>query len=108
LFHLGQDPEVVRLGIPYLQLMGWSVWPMLMFFALKQFTDGLEYTRVGMLLSFVALPLNAFLNWLLIFGHWGLPRLEIAGAGWGTLITRTLLFLALGVIILRHRVFRRY
>src|SRR5699024_9774813 len=108
LYHLNQDPEVVRLGIPYLQLMGWSILPMLMFFALKQFTDGLQFTRVGMLLSVLALPLNAFLNWLLIFGHWGLPRLEIVGAGWGTLLTRILLFVVLGVIVLRHRIFKRY
>lgn len=108
LFHLGQDPEVVKLGIPYLQLMAWSLLPMLMFFALKQFTDGLQFTRVGMVLSVIALPLNAFLNWLLIFGHWGFPRLEIIGAGWGTLITRILIFIALGIIVLRHRIFKRY
>ena len=108
LFHLGQDPEVARLGLPYLQLMGWSVLPMMLFFALKQFTDGLQFTRVGMILSFIALPLNAFLNWLLIFGHWGFPRLEIIGAGWGTLITRLLLFIILGIIILWHPLFKRY
>ncbi len=108
LFHLGQDPEVAELGLPYLSLMGWSVLPMMLFFALKQFTDGLQYTRVGMLLSFIALPLNAFLNWLLIFGNWGFPRLEIQGAGLGTLITRSLIFIILGVIVLRHPIFKRY
>lgn len=108
LFHLGQDPEVAQLGLPYLRLMGWSVLPMMLFFALKQFTDGLQYTRIGMLLSFIALPLNAFLNWLLIFGNWGFPRLEITGAGWGTLITRFLIFVILGIIVLRHPIFKRY
>lgn len=108
LFHLGQDPEVAQLGLPYLRLMGWSVLPMMLFFALKQFTDGLQYTRVGMLISFIALPLNAFLNWLLIFGNWGFPRLEIAGAGWGTLITRLMMFIVLGIIVLKHPIFRRY
>lgn len=108
LFHLDQDPEVARLAVPYLRLMGWSIIPMMLFFALKQFTDGLEFTRTGMMLSLLALPLNVFLNWLLIFGNLGLPRMEITGAGLGTLITRSLIFIVLGIIILRHPTFKKY
>lgn len=108
LFHLDQDPEVARLALPYLRLMGWSLLPMMLFMALKQFTDGLEYTRTGMLLSLVSLPLNAFINWLLIFGHWGFPRLEIVGAGWGTLITRALTFVILVIIVFKHPLFSQY
>lgn len=108
LFHLDQDPEVAKLGLPYLRLMGWSILPMMLFLALKQFTDGLEFTRVGMLLSLISLPLNAFINWLLIFGNWGFPKLEIAGAGWGTLITRSVIFIILIIIVLKHKIFREY
>ena len=108
LFHLDQDPEVARLAVPYLQLMGWSLLPMVLFMALKQFTDGLQYTRTGMVLSLASLPLNAFINWLLIFGHWGFPRLEIVGAGWGTFITRVVIFVVLLVVVMRHPVFRPY
>ncbi|MEO6820190.1 MAG: MATE family efflux transporter, partial [Ginsengibacter sp.] len=56
LLHLNQDPDVARMAIPYLQIMGWSVIPMLLFLALKQFTDGLEFTKTAMLLSLLALP----------------------------------------------------
>lgn len=108
LFHLGQDPEVVRLALPFMQLMSFSLIPMLLFMTLKQFTDGLEFTRTAMMLSLAALPVNVFLNWLLIYGNWGFPRLELVGAGWATLITRTFIFLVLGIIILKHRTFRRY
>jgi MATE family multidrug resistance protein len=108
LFHLGQDPEVARLAYPFMLLVGISIIPMLLFMTLKQFTDGLEYTRTAMILSLGALPVNAFLNWLLIYGNWGFPRLELVGAGWATLITRTLIFLILGVIILKHGTFRKY
>ncbi len=108
IFHLNQDPEVAQLALPYLQLMGFSVIPMILFMALKQFTDGLEHTKTAMILSIISLPLNFFLNWLLIYGNWGFPRLELVGAGWGTLITRTLIFVALGLIILYHSKFRRY
>lgn len=108
LYHLKQDPEVVELAIPYYHLMNASIIPMLLFLALKQFTDGLQFTRTAMILSLLALPLNAFLNWLLIFGKWGFPRLELEGAGWGTLIARIIVFIALGWIILSHSTFRKY
>jgi MATE family multidrug resistance protein len=108
LFHLDQDPEVASLALPYMEIMGWSVIPMLLFMALKQFTDGLEHTKTAMLLSLLALPLNFFLNWLLIYGNWGFPRMELVGAGWGTLITRIVIFVALAFIILYHGTFRRY
>ncbi|MDE3212837.1 MAG: MATE family efflux transporter [Bacteroidota bacterium] len=108
LFHLGQDPEVARLAAPFLELMAWSTIPMLMFIALKQFTDGLERTRTAMLLSFFALPINIFLNWLLIFGNWGFPRLELIGAGIGTLITRILILIVFIIVLNKHRIFRRY
>lgn len=108
LFHLGQDPEVAAMAVPYMRIMGWSVIPSLLFMALKQFTDGLEYTKTAMMLSLASLPLNVFLNWLLIYGKWGFPRLELVGAAWGTLITRTLIFVILGLIILNHPLFRKY
>lgn len=108
LFHLKQDPEVAAMAVPFLELMGWSVIPMLLFMTLKQFTDGLEKTRIAMIISVAALPLNIFINWLLIFGNLGFPALGLVGAGWGTLITRSLMFLAMGYVILSHPLFRRY
>ncbi|MBE9463391.1 MATE family efflux transporter [Dyadobacter subterraneus] len=108
LYHLGQDPEVVRLALPFMQLMGLSIIPMLLFMTLKQFTDGLEFTKTAMFLSLAGMPVNILLNWLLIYGNWGFPRLELVGAGYATLITRTLIFLALGTTILRHKTFRKY
>lgn len=106
--YLGQDPEVVELSLPFMKLLGISMIPMLMFMTLKQFTDGLEYTRTAMLLSLCALPVNVFLNWLLIYGNLGFPRLGLTGAGWATLITRTLMFVVLAAIVLRHHRFREF
>lgn len=106
--HLGQDPEVVELAMPFLRLMGLSIIPMLLFMTLKQFADGLQYTKTAMILSLLGMPLNVFLNWLLIYGNLGFPRLELVGAGWSTLITRSLIFLVLGTVILKHKTFGRY
>jgi len=108
LFHLGQDPEVVNLALPFMQLMGLSIIPMLLFMTLKQFTDGLEFTKTAMMLSLAGMPINILLNWLLIYGNWGFPRLELIGAGWATLITRSIIFIALAITILKHKTFRKY
>lgn len=108
LFHLGQDAEVAALALPFMRLISLSIIPMLLFLALKHFADGLQHTRAAMTLSLCAVPLNIFLNWLLIYGNWGFPRLELNGAGWATLLTRWLIFLILGVIILKHPKFREF
>lgn len=107
-FHLGQDPVVAQLARPYLIVMGWSTLPMLLFLGLKQFSDALEYTRVGMVISLSAIPVNFCLNWILIYGHFGMPRYELLGAGIGTLISRCLVLVALLLVIVRHRVFADY
>ncbi len=108
LHHLGQDPDVVLLALPFMQLMGFSIIPMLLFMTLKQFTDGLQFTRTAMVFSLLALPLNVFLAWLLIYGHWGLPRLELTGAGWATLITRSIQFAAFALVVVKHSTFKEY
>ncbi|MEO6220964.1 MAG: MATE family efflux transporter [Ginsengibacter sp.] len=108
LFHLKQDHAVAVLAVPYLQLMGWSTIPMIMFIAIKQFTDGLERTRTAMLLSLSALPVNIFINWLLIYGNWGFPRLELSGAGWGTLLTRIIILVVFIIVLQKHSFFSKY
>lgn len=108
LFHLKQDPEIVELALPFMSLVSLSIIPMILFLALKHFADGLQKTRVAMILSLLALPINIFFNWLLIFGNLGFPRLELIGSGWATLITRILIFLILAAVILTHPSFREF
>lgn len=106
--HLKQDPVVVALAKPFMQLISLSVFPMIIFMAFKQFADGLEYTKTAMFISFLALPINVFLNYLLIYGNWGFPRMELLGAGYATLITRCLVALILGIFILNSHKFSRF
>lgn len=108
LFHLGQDKDVAAYAVPFFKLIAWSLIPMLVFASVKQFCDGLEYTKTAMTLSLISLPLNAFLNWILIYGRFGFPRLELAGAGMGTLATRIIIAITLIIIVLRHKLFAQY
>jgi MATE family multidrug resistance protein len=108
LLHLNQDEKVAQFAVPYFMVMGISLFPMMIFLHLKQFSDGLEYTNTGMVLSLTALPVNALLCWLLIYGKLGFPRMELVGAGVATLITRSLQAVVMFIVIYRHRIFRPY
>jgi MATE family multidrug resistance protein len=108
LFHLGQDKDVATFAVPFFKLIALSLIPMLMFGAVKQFCDGLEYTKTAMTLSLISLPLNAFLNWVFIYGRFGFPRMELIGAGTGTLITRCVIAATLVIVVFRHKLFAKY
>lgn len=107
-YHLGQDPIVAKLGEPYLILMAWSMVPFILFMVVKQFSEGLEYTRLPMIISLIALPLNFIVNYIFIFGVWGAPRMELTGAGIGTLVSRIFILIALIWCIFRHKNYARF
>jgi len=86
--HMGQPPEVVELAIPYLEIVAFSMIPLMIFQAFKQFTDGLSQTKYGMHATIIANIVNVVLNFVLIYGFWIFPRLELVGAAYGTLFSR--------------------
>jgi MATE family multidrug resistance protein len=63
-------------------------------------------TTIGMYITIGGLVLNVFLNWLLIYGNLGFPRMEAEGAALATLITRVLMTLAFVLIIWRDKKLR--
>lgn len=107
-YHLGQDPEVAAAAEDYLIIMAWSTIPMLMFLAIKQFADGLEYTRTAMFWALLSIPINTLLNWIFIFGKWGVPAYGLEEAGIGTLITRIVIFIGLLLSIFKLPRFAPY
>lgn len=88
MYIMDQPLEVVDLAIPYLDLVAFSLIPLIIFQAFKQFSDGLSLTKYPMYATIVANILNVILNYLLIFGTFGFPKLGIIGAAIGTLISR--------------------
>ncbi|UOB18252.1 MATE family efflux transporter [Abyssalbus ytuae] len=95
MYYMDQPPEVVELAIPYLDLVAFSLIPLIMFQSLKQFSDGLSQTKYPMYATLVANIVNILLNYLLIFGKFGFPQMGIIGAAIGTLVSRTIMFLFL-------------
>ena len=95
LTYLDQPEEVVMLALPYLDIVAISLIPLLLFQALKQFTDGLSKTIYPMYATVLANIINVIINYILIFGMLGFPKLGIIGAAIGTLVSRIIMFIFL-------------
>jgi len=109
LMYLMKQPlEVVELAIPYLDWVAFSLVPLIVFQAFKQFSDGLSMTRYPMYATIVANVVNVVLNYVLIFGKFGFPEFGIVGAAYGTLISRVVMVVFLWWILKGHKKSRDY
>ena len=102
LYHLGQEPEVVDIALPYYSILCWSAIPLIVFLSLKHFIEGLEWTKPGMVVSILANGINILLNYILIYGKLGFNAYGIEGAGYATLISRVFMAIALVLLVLSH------
>ncbi|TMM53473.1 MATE family efflux transporter [Maribacter algarum] len=105
---MDQPPEVVELAMPYLDLVAFSLIPLVIFQAFKQFSDGLSQTRYPMYATVVANVVNIILNYLLIFGSFGFPKMGIVGAAIGTLVARILMVLYIWYLLKSKKKFHDY
>ncbi|SDR70016.1 MATE family efflux transporter [Christiangramia echinicola] len=108
LYYLDQPAEVVELAVPYLNIVALSMLPLMAFQAFKQFADGLSQTRYAMYATLLANIVNVVFNYLLIYGIWVFPRLELEGAAWGTLISRFFMLWFIWEILRRKSKFVEY
>ena len=100
LMYLMQQPEeVVALAIPYLDLVAFSLIPLIVFQAIKQFSDGMSMTKYPMYATLLANIVNVVLNYLFIFGKFGFPELGIVGAAYGTLASRIIMVIYLWILL---------
>ena len=99
MYLMNQPEEVVALAIPYLDLVAFSLIPLVIFQAIKQFSDGMSMTKYPMYATILANIVNVALNYVLIFGKFGFPELGIVGAAYGTLASRIIMVLYLGILL---------
>ena len=106
--HMGQPDEVVKLGVPYLQIITASILPTMVYQTFRQFCEGLQHTRMAMVVIIGSNLINILLNYLLIFGVAGFPELGLAGAGWATFVARCVMAVAMAVYVLKAGAFRSF
>ncbi|MGH9160784.1 MAG: MATE family efflux transporter [Vicinamibacteraceae bacterium] len=94
-------PDVLPMATEYLRILDVGLLPLLMYAAFRRYLQGLSLTRpVGFALVSANL-VNVVVNWLLIYGHLGLPAMGVAGSAWATLLSRVYMAAVLGVAIVR-------
>jgi MATE family multidrug resistance protein len=105
---LGQADLTAHLAQQYLFGLAWGVAPALWFIAIRGFMGALHRPQPVLWITLAAIPLNAGLVWLMVYGELGLPRLELLGAGLATSIVNGATFLAGLWIATQRKPFRRY
>jgi len=105
---LGQDPAVIPLAEAYVRAVMWCFLPYLWITVLRGFLTALAYTAPIMLITVAMVALNLAVNYLLVFGHFGFPKLGVAGSGCATSIVCWTMFGVLLAYIESSDRFRGY
>jgi MATE family multidrug resistance protein len=108
LLALGQVPEAASLGQEYLFGLVWGIAPALWFIAVRGFMGAVNRPEPVLWITLAAIPANALLVYLLLYGNWGFPRLGLFGAGLATTIVNIGTFIAGLWCVMWRRPFRKY
>jgi MATE family multidrug resistance protein len=105
---LGQSSETAELAQRYLDGLAWCIVPGWFFMALRNFMGAVNRPEPGLWITLVAIPANVLLGYGLIYGAFGLPRLDLLGAGLATTIVNIAMCLAGVWVCYARRPFRKY
>ncbi len=95
---LRQPEEVVPVAAAYARTQIPGMLPFYAFIVFRQVLQAVGRVAPVVWTILLANVLNAFLNWILIFGNMGAPALGAVGSGWATAISRWFMWLcALGL-----------
>jgi len=99
------DPEVIAYGVEYLRIMGWFyLFPAISTTFLSNLR-AVHDVKISVVVYTCSCLTNLVLNWVLIYGNLGAPRLEVAGAAIATAISKTIeiVFVLIYMHKLEHR-----
>lgn len=105
---LNQSQEVVHYAKPYLGYLSFSIVPLMVFQAFKQFAEGLGYTKQAMLVSIAGNIINIVVGITLVKGLFGFAHMGVTGVGISTLLDRCLMAIAMGIYVFSAKYFKPY
>ena len=85
---LGINRDVSNLAAPFVNTLGLGTLPLLLYGAFRRYLQGIGHVRPVMFGLISANLINWLFNWLLIYGHWGLPKLGVVGSALSTCLAR--------------------
>ncbi len=108
---LGQDPRLSAMAGSFMHLLMWALWPTLLVFLFRNLLTAFDRTPIALAVALGGVALNAFLDWALVFGNAGFPALGMNGSAVATVLTNSVMALALATFIIRAprlRLFRLF
>ena len=108
LSYMNQPADVVRLAKPFLDIVGFSLVPLVIFQAYKQFADGMSETKYSMYATIYGNIINVVINSLLVFGLFMFPKMGIVGSAIGTLIARVFMVIYMHYILSKNEKFKSF
>ncbi|HKW97280.1 MAG TPA: MATE family efflux transporter [Bryobacteraceae bacterium] len=96
----GINPAILRETVPYLRAIMWSTFPLILFFALRRYLQGMNRAAPIMFALITANLVNIAGNWILVYGNLGAPAMGAEGSGWATCTSRVYLAAVLAVYAL--------
>ncbi len=108
LLAMGQNPVLSAMAGTYVHALMWGLLPFYGYIVLRSFISTLERPGWALAVAFAAVAFNAFANWVLVFGHLGMPALGIRGSGIATTLSNIIMFAGLAAVVSIEPRFRRY
>ena len=104
----GMPPDIAAEVRTYLRALVWAVPAMLLFRVFNAWSTAISQPRAVMVIQLAGLVLKLPLNWVLMYGHFGLPAMGGVGCAWALVIEAWLMLGCTLAWVLLHPVFRRY
>jgi len=105
---MGQPDIVVEMAKPYLDIVAFSLVPLIIFQGYKQFADGKSETKYSMWATLIANVIHVVINYFLIYGIWFFPKMGIVGAAIGTIVSRMVMLIYMHYIMALKPKFHPY
>ncbi|MNK23412.1 Multidrug resistance protein MdtK [compost metagenome] len=105
---MGLEPKVQHVAHYFLVAIGTGIIPLFGYTVLRSFIDSIGQTRISMTITLLSLPINVLVNYLLIFGKMGFPRLGGIGSGVASAFTYWCIFILAVVIVRKSEAFSEY
>lgn len=104
----GQEAQAAADAQIFMHMLQWGFLPTLGFIALRSFVAALQQPKWALVVTGITILFNIAANWVLVFGHLGLPAMGLRGSGLATTLSNLFLFIAFALVAIYHRKFRRY
>lgn len=106
--YMNLETQVSFVAKYYLITLIFGIVPLFIFNTLRSYIDALGHTRISMIIILISLPINIILNYIFIFGKFGVPAYGGIGSGIATAITYWLICIIAIIMIYKVRPFNQH